>query len=458
MKIRDLKNLVDKRIFYTYANYMTFVISSLAVTFYVMAYQNNYEKSAWLLLLSFSTFVNFADVGFSSVLQRFFSFEISKINASKTRANKLFVFSNYIYLSLTFLLVVMLLFSYFYSYSKLVRNDPKILYMFIVHCLGLSVSFYGKKYANALIGLGHIYIVNYKNFIINLVKLFLVFFLILLNKSLLYIIIAIQIANLVIVFTNYILAKKHFLNKEKLFFIEFKSLFTEIFPTVWRGALGLFFSTGIIEFSNQLMSQSLSLEDANMYMLNLRIVLMISAFSMIYFSSLTPVYVDIRKNHTLLKFKNALIKPINVVAFIFLSLSLIYLIIVKFNYLGVLSLKSDLKFSVFLVLILFLERHHGLHMHIYSTQNKEPWYKFSLFSGALYLSLLLIVRPTNAIDAILILGFSNIVLNNWLPVKMSLNSMKYSLNEYFKNIYKVNYALFFVLISLIFWNFYEIYL
>jgi|GEM_PF-2865467 len=457
MKIRNLNNLIDKRIFYTYANYMTFVISSLSVTFYVMAYQNNYEKSAWLLLLSFSTFVNFADVGFSSVLQRFFSYEISKIDASNTRANKLFIFSNYIYLSLTFLLVVMLLFSYFYSYSKLVRNDPSILYMFIVHCLGLSLSFYGKKYANALIGLGHIYIVNYKNFIINIIKLFVVIFLILLNKSLLYIIIAIQAANLVIVFTNYILSKKFFI-KEKLIFIEFKILFIEIFPTVWRGALGLFFSTGIIEFSNQLMSQSLSLEDANMYMLNLRVVLMISAFSMIYFSSLTPIYVDLRKNHNLLKFKNALIKPINVVTFIFLSFGLIYLIIVKFNYLGLLDLKSDLKFSIFLVLIFFLERHHGLHMHIYSTQNKEPWYKFSLFSGGLYLSMLLIIKPTNAIDAILILGFSNLVLNNWLPVKMSLHSMKYSLNEYFKNIYKVNYALFFLLISLIFWSFYEVYL
>jgi len=206
------------------------------------------------------------------------------------------------------------------------------------------------------------------------------------------------------------------------------------------------------------MSRSLSLEEANMYMFNLRIVLMISAFSMIYFSSLTPVYVDIRKNHALIKFKNALIKPINIVTLIFLSLGLIYLIIVKFNYLGLFSLKSDLKFSIFLVLILFLERHHGLHMHIYSTQNKEPWYKFSLFTGVLYLSLLLILKPTSAIDAILILGLSNLILNNWLPVKMSLQSMGYSINEYFKNLYKVNYVLFFLLISLIFWNFYEIYL
>jgi hypothetical protein len=82
MKISALKNLVDKRILYTYSNYVLFVLTSLFVTVYVMSYDNTYEKSAWLLLLSFSTFLNYADIGFSPVLQRFFSYEISNKNSS----------------------------------------------------------------------------------------------------------------------------------------------------------------------------------------------------------------------------------------------------------------------------------------------------------------------------------------------------------------------------------------
>ena len=431
--------MIDKRILITYSNYILFVLSSLLVTLYIMSYDNVSEKSAWLLLLSFSTFLNYADIGFSPVLQRFFSYEISNKKSTEEKINKLFFFTHYIYCLISLILILLLVLSYFYSFSKLVKLDSSLFILFIIHTVGLIISFYGKKYVNALIGLGHIYKVNYKNSIINSIKLLSVIFLVITNSGLLSIIIAIQSANIAIVITNYFLSKKIFKNKNDLTLKEFKEKFNEVFPTVWRGGLAMFFSTGIIEFSNQLMVNNLNGDELNMYMFNLRIVLMISSFSMIYFSSLTPVYVDLRKNSQLKNFTSKVLESSNKVFLIYWGLSFLYLITVKFEYFGLINLNSNSLFSFVLVLVLFLERHHGIHMHIYSTQNKEPWYLFSLFSGSIYLSLLLFLSPNNPILAILLLGLSNLILNNWLPVKMSLQSMRCNFGDYFRNSNKFIY-------------------
>jgi hypothetical protein len=449
MKISALKNLVDKRILYTYSNYVLFVLTSLFVTVYVMSYDNTYEKSAWLLLLSFSTFLNYADIGFSPVLQRFFSYEISNKNSSLEKSNKLFFFTEYLYLFISFILILLLVLSYFYSYSNLVKVDSSLFILFIIHSIGLIINFYGRKYVNALIGLGYIYEVNYKNTIINTFKLLSVTFLIITNSGLLIIIIAVQSANIVIVITNYFLSKKIFKKKNNLSFKEFKEKFNEIFPTVWRGGLGLFFSTGLIEFSNQFMVNNLNINELNMYMLNLRIVLMISSFSMIYFSSLTPIYVDLRKNSKIQKFRIAVLESSNKVFVIYWVISFLYLIVVKFDYFGFIDVDSNIFFSFILVLVLFLERHHGIHMHIYSTQNKEPWYLFILFSGSIYISLLLLFSPDSAILAILFVGISNLILNNWYPIKMSLQSMNCNFVDYFRSFNKLTFLFIFLSILII---------
>ena len=111
------------------------------------------------------------------------------------------------------------------------------------------------------------------------------------------------------------------------------------------------------------------------------------------------------------------------------AFSLLVLLISFVVPLGLGVIKSEMRFvsvSVWIGMsvVMFLERHHAMHAQIFVTKNKVPFLLSSFVTGAVYLALLGCLLPRIGIWGVVCAqGISNLIINNWWIVKISLESL-----------------------------------
>ena len=89
------------------------------------------------------------------------------------------------------------------------------------------------------------------------------------------------------------------------------------------------------------------------------------------------------------------------------------------------------RFWNFMSLIWLLERNHAMHAQIYSTTNHIPFHKPIVLSGIINLTILYFLLDSCGIWAVLIgHGISNLLINNWYNVRLSLNSINQNIIIY----------------------------
>jgi len=90
-----------------------------------------------------------------------------------------------------------------------------------------------------------------------------------------------------------------------------------------------------------------------------------------------------------------------------------------------------------MVLMWFLERQQAFHAQIYMTTNKIPFYFTYTLTGVVQILLLLLFlnfTNLNIWSVVLAQLISNLLINNWYNVYISLKSLQVGFIKYFKDI------------------------
>lgn len=443
----------------TWLNYGITLLGFSLVTLLVVGRLPAEEVAVWLLFNSLISISNLVDFGFSPVITRQYSYCVKNLGESEKKYNwelieKVYGLSGIIYLILgvAFIGVGYLFYitSISFNIEKTKQADTlSIAYLILIS--GLTISFYGKKYLNTLTGLGEVPKVNRINAFFNLVKYLIAASIFYFHESILLLVIVYQTVNILIVLKNYILLRRDFPEFMNFSAISFdRSLFPIIFSPAWRGALGMIGSVGVIEVSGHIFSMYGQTEDVANYLFAYRIIIYISLLSNVPFYSKLPIWNSLRMNGALNELRAQSFKSINLVA-VFFSLSIFSSALIIPFFLEFIG--SDLDFVsvdlwLFMGLVFFLERHHGIHAHLFSTTNKEPFYIPVMITGIIYLTMLYVLRDSMNAWTIIISYFSaNLLINNWWNVYISLKSLETTMLNYLRKvkITVVCFALFIVL-------------
>ncbi len=450
----------------TWFNYGVSLFGFTIVTLLVVGKLPVEEITVWLLFNSLMNFSNLVDFGFSPVISRQYSYCVISIGSNEdqdykwAKIAKIYGLSGIIFLSLLVLFVLVGFLLYKTSISHNIIKTVKVSELSLAYLIliaGLSISFYGKKYSNALMGLGKVPLVNRINAILNLGKYIIGGIAFYLFESILILVIVYQIVNVSIVVKNYFLLRSEFRQFKGFKNVSFnRETFDEIFSPAWRGAIGLLGSTGVVEISGHLFSIYGNNNEVANYLFAIRIIGYVSMISSIPFYSKLPIWNSLRKNGEIIRLINESFRSLNIVCGVYLIgvVSALFIIPFILKIIG-----SDLSFVtnelwLFIALVYFLERHHGVHAHLYATTNKEPFYKPIIISGLIYLGTLFFVRESlTAWNIVLCYFFTNLLINNWWNVFISIKSLGLSVNEY---IAKVKPAIFFFLILTLLWGYFFI--
>lgn len=169
------------------------------------------------------------------------------------------------------------------------------------------------------------------------------------------------------------------------------------------------------------------------YLFSLKMMSAIVQFSKAPFYSKIPIYSMLRARGDLDELGNRTALGVQYSLYTFAILSFV-LIGFGNGLLSAIESNTNLletEILVLMALVFFLERHHGMHAQIYSTTNHIPFYIPIIISGILNIILLVISLPRIGVWAFPIsLGLSNLVINNWWNVKISVKSLETSFLKY----------------------------
>jgi hypothetical protein len=103
------------------------------------------------------------------------------------------------------------------------------------------------------------------------------------------------------------------------------------------------------------------------------------------------------------------------------------------SFIGANATLINYRVMLLMGVVIFLERHHAMHAQVYVTTNKIPFYKSAIITAILNISLILFLLPRVDIWAFPIAqGISNLIINNWWNVYLSINSLNKRFIPYFK--------------------------
>ena len=204
------------------------------------------------------------------------------------------------------------------------------------------------------------------------------------------------------------------------------AIFRSVYSPTWRSAVSLFAATGVIEMTGIIYAQ---VADANMlaaYLLALRLINVISAGSKAPFYSKIPMFTRYRAEGKIEALTQSTKRSMTISLYVFI---LGIVIVGQFAEPLLALLNTDSTFipiSLWLLMsnVWFLERHHAMHAQTYGTMNHEPFYVPITVGGAINIALVLVLlKPLDAWAFPIAQGISNLMINNWWNVKISLRSL-----------------------------------
>jgi hypothetical protein len=410
----------------------------------------DYEKNDvefWLLSLTVTAFSNLLDFGFFSTISRAVSYALEGVNLEHGDKKIFFndkskitvqishlysitikIFSGVVFITLIFLLSYSL-FNYFIIKKLFICE--KYFFAFALFSFTTSFILFGKIFKTFLHGHNEIALINRWNAIWNILILIFSFIIVKNNYSVIKLILGTQFILIIGVFRDYLLFKKCvtiYPRKKIKSVLAEKKLFNYIWSPTWRTGIGILGSGGVTEGTGLIISSYGSASVAS-YLLALRLMSFVSAISKAPFYSKLPKYSMLRASNKLKELTSLTKKNIVISLSIFVVLTS-FVSIYGNNILDLLGSQTSFvpnKFWLLMSIIWLLERYHAMHAQVYSTTNHIPFYIPITISGIINLILLINYIDKYDIWAILIAhGISNLMINNWYNVKLSLSSLQTS--------------------------------
>jgi hypothetical protein len=194
-------------------------------------------------------------------------------------------------------------------------------------------------------------------------------------------------------------------------------------------------STGVVELSGIIYAQIGNADNISSYLLAVRLMNIVSNVSRAPFYSKLPLFAKLRAQGKLNELSSITNYSIKTTLFVFIIVAFFtgLLITPSLN-----LINSSIEFIPYtmwglMCVIFFLERHHAAHAQIYSTTNHIPFWVPVGISGILNISIALFLMDKMGYWAFPIaLGVSNLFINNWWNIKISLHSINQPMYRYLK--------------------------
>lgn len=341
---------------------------------------------------------------------------------------------------LTLSLFVFLIISTFgtWSVSRVISfasNQSEMWYSWVIVLFTASITMYGKRYTTILHGLNYVPLLNRYNIYINIITLLVAYISLTLSQSFLLLIMITQLSKIILILIHWYLVRYQIEEQRFRYFKSFKwnkDLFETAWTPSWKSMLVIIFSTGIIELSGILYAQVGDPEKIASYLLAIRLINIITNVSKAPFYSKIPYFTTLRSQGDVISLASETKRSAKISMYVFV-LGVIATGIMIEPILELIQSNIDfvpISMWSFIGIVWFLERHHAIHAQIYSTTNDIPFYIPVAVSGIFNVFLIFLLIDKLGYWAFPLAQFiSNLIINNWWNVKISLKSINQS-SEY----------------------------
>lgn len=440
----------------TWGNFLSSSGKLLIFTPLILTTYNVDEIAFWYLLLTINSFAIVIDFGFYPTFSRVISYVfngLDKVSDISDRSNltkgknpawgfmeHVYGTINSTYFFLSILVLGVVYFGSFTSVNTVIQrvSDQSYLWTsYYIFLISVVLSFLARRSDTIIIGTNHVALINRWNIINNILNSISSILIVYFKFGIEWLAVNQLVFSILLVLRNYFLeiyiCQKRF--KNFVFFGFDLEIFKWVWGPTWRSGLGILSSTGLTQVTGIIYTNMSSSFQLASYLITLKLVVTISAFSRAPFYSKIPVFSGLRVQNEISqlvhKTRSAMLKSlwvfvIGISTLFFLGDYL--LVLIESNT----ELESPL-FIIFMAFIWFFERHHAMHAQIYSTTNKIPFYKMMIISGIINVVLMYILVPRIGVWGFpTSLAISNLLINNWWNVKISLSSLNQKFWPYFK--------------------------
>ncbi len=452
----------------TWGNMLTSSIKLLILTPLILVRYDVNEIAFWYLLLTINSFTVVVDFGFYPTFSRVISYafnglqsidEFGKPNSStKGTPNwdlmgRVYGTINSTYLTLGLLVILIITAVSYTSVARIVDHyaDPTSLWIaYGLYMLSIYFQFLAKKFDAVIIGTNHVALINRWNMVINVVNALSAVLIVYLGLSIIWLAIH-QLTFSIILNVRSAFLERWICNGKfrTLKILSFdKEVFEWCWGPTWKSGILILCSTGVSQASGLIYSHTADPVKLASYLLSLKLVTTIAQFSQAPFYSKIPTLSGLRMKNDIHTLSNISATAMNkaLLAFVIGMAGLIFFGDWGLKFIGANSKLIDSRILLFMAFVWFLERHHAMHAQIYVTTNKVPFYKSAIITGIINICCVWVLLPRYDVIAFPIAhGVSNLLINNWWNVFLSLQSIKEDFGQYFRK----SFAIPFLVLTLI---------
>lgn len=457
IKIFNYKYLWNSPTITTWGNFFSTSIKNFIILAFILNRFAPNEVAVFMLfatIISFSALLDFAGYGTFSRLVSYIKGGATSLDNFKDKKEKILLKGpnwplmkklygtiGYVFtlLSISVFVIVASLGTWSVNRVILFTDNPsEMWFAWIIVLISITIGMYGRKYTTILHGLNYIPLINRWNIVVSTLTLIFSFIIVIVSNSLLSLIIVMQFFTVLTVFIHRYLVNYHIENKRFKNYKSFswdQSIFKSAWGPSWRSMIVIISSTGVVELSGIIYAQIGNADNISSYLLAVRLMNIISNVSRAPFYSKLPLFAKLRAQGKLNELSSITNYSIKTTLFVFIIGAFFtgLLITPSLN-----LINSSIEFIPYtmwglMCVIFFLERHHAVHAQIYSTTNHIPFWVPVGISGILNISIALFLMDKIGYWAFPIaLGVSNLFINNWWNVKISLRSINQPIYKYLK--------------------------
>lgn len=452
---RIIKMAWDSPTIMTWGNFFSGSIKLVVLTPLILVRYNVNEIAFWYLLLTINSFTVIVDFGFYPTFSRLISYAFNglasveefgkNILSQKNTPNwilmqRIYSTINSIYLILGAGVIIIVFGISYLSVSNIIGNNTNISYLWIaywIYVLGEYFQFLSKKFDAVIIGTNNIVLISRWNIIINVINAFSAVLIVYYGGNLTILAVNHFVFSVILCLRSAILEREicgKAFKSMKILGID-KEIFKWCWGPTWKSGILVICSTGINQASGIIYAQTADPSKLASYLLSLKLISTISQFSQAPFYSKLPILSGLRVKNELVKLSELSASAIKkaLIVFVVGMGGLIFLGEFGLKLIGANAKLIDPKILILMSFIWFLERHHAMHAQIYITTNKVPFYKSAIITGVVNIVLMWFLVPLFGLIAFPIAhGVSNLVINNWWNVALSLNSLHENFLGFFR--------------------------
>lgn len=438
--------------------YLAHAVTYLSLTMMVVTELSASEQVVWFAFASINTILTIGEFGFGPVVSRL----VSYVNAGATRLDantadtplvgekdtvdwplmeRLYSTLAAIYFVLSVASMVILL-----SFGSYVVTAPIAALgatqggawnAWWVVCASSYFAVLGRRYQAVLTGLGFVVVVYRWNAIFSLVTLAVVVGVFYFDGGLAEFVYASQFFHVLAFFRNRYLLHRVVLGGVfgRMTLKPFdKGIFLVAWSPAWRGALGLAGSMGVTQSIALMIANSLSSASAAPYLLALRFISLIDLVSSAPMMTRIPLINQFRVQRRFIELQALVVRTIRLSLVLFLVGTICVYVAVP---IALDIAKAQTHFLPgdlwgLMTFVWLVQRHHGLHAHVYSSTNREPFYIPIICTGLFGVLLVYELLDGYGVLAVIVSqGIANAIFLNWWCVKIALQSINLKVSEYF---------------------------